>query len=393
MVPNDEVDSSLRRFGTFLMNPLLEQIFGQTETTIPFQQIVDESLTFLVKLPNDDDVTTSLIATVIFQELFNATVNRTTTDPYLIIVDECQLVTTPDLARFIDEARKRNVGICLATQRPGKVGDERVQQAMMNVGTLVALTLDYDDAYPIGKRFTALSDPKQAYVRIPHSMTKMSEVRENGHPNPYVVSLIRELDAVFESQRTGQQVSPDSIDWRPGLKAQMERYDDLIEWHQTHTDPGSVLGSRLMTSDMYRYRPELYQRSRQICLSLYPLLQNEPTIEPAGIIKQEAAHEQIMGLQRNHGWGAAAVRMSDDVFLMTIAKAEEAEPWNAADFFRQKAIEYGNILPRAEVAAETRSRLDNNDDDEPPSVTAPVPKSPTPPKPYDLPVTRRARKA
>lgn len=375
MVPNDEVDSTLRRFGKFLMNPLLEQIFGQEETTIPFQEIMDAGKILLVTLPNDDADTTALLGTVIFQRLFNATVRRRSENPFVIIADECQLVTTPDLARFIDEARKRNVGIVLATQRPGKIADDAVEEAMMNVGTLLTLAVDYDDAVKLGRRFPGLAKPQGQYVAIPQEMTTMSAVRQNGHPNPYVVSLVAELDTCIQTHLGWRDHPPILTEWQ--RRDSMARYDDLIEWHQTHTDPGRVLGTRLLTADMNHYHPELYQRVRVICQTLYPLLQNEPVVERIKDYKPPPASETLQTLEQTHGWGTAAVRTRGEERLIAINWYEaDRDNGHVPDLIaRSRRLYY---RPRAQVAAEIQRRFrDDRDDDEGLGVPS-VPKRPAP---------------
>ena len=366
MVYRDEIDSTIRRFGKFLTNPLLEQIVGQENTTIPFQKILDENMILLVSLPNDDEDTSALLGTVILQELFNATVNRRSNTLFAIIADECQLVTTPDLARFIDEARKRNVGIVLATQRVSKMDDDRVEEAMMNVGTLITLTVDYDDAVKLGRRFPRMAEPFQTYYVSPWPTV---DINRHGHPNPRAVQLAKTL---------ANRVSDESI--RNGC-------DSVIEEKGNYTKAArdSIL---FLTNDRFGIKedvPDLFFELHAICST-------QPAHVPAGMHKPDPADKQLQTLQATHGWGTAVVNIQGQEHTITIASYDDSPELGKTKRIIQDSRERYYRL-RAEVAADIRRRMNDNDDDEPPSVTAPVPKAPTPPKPYDLPVTRRARKS
>ncbi|MGI8475049.1 MAG: type IV secretory system conjugative DNA transfer family protein, partial [Thermomicrobiales bacterium] len=144
----EEIGSTLRRISLFLSNPLLENIVGQERTTLAFDRWIAERKVVLLKLPvgEVDRETVHLIGTLLVQDLLAAALRRPEgAEPFLVIVDECQAVTTPDYLDLLTRARKRGVGVVFATQKVANIPDAAVRENVFNVGAIVAYETTGED--------------------------------------------------------------------------------------------------------------------------------------------------------------------------------------------------------------------------------------------------------
>jgi hypothetical protein len=76
-----------------------------------------------------------ILGTLLINEYYTAAVRRENRIPHYLYLDECQLYLTPDIARILEECRKRAVYLCLAHQTLSQLRDagERIYGAVMTI--------------------------------------------------------------------------------------------------------------------------------------------------------------------------------------------------------------------------------------------------------------------
>ncbi len=180
-----EIDSTYKRVLRFLRNRTLRTIVGQDSSAFSFSEAMAHGKIVLFSLKGTEWVV-SLLGTIILGRIVNAALNRKEHAlPYcFVFVDEFQRFATSDLKRFIQQTRKYNVGLVMATQSLFvKEISEDIRQATLMVSTLVLFKLSDTDARQFARTFQAVALPKAR--PIPHPQP-VDMLLRHAHPDARV---------------------------------------------------------------------------------------------------------------------------------------------------------------------------------------------------------------
>lgn len=156
----DELTSSTRRrVSNFLIDSLILEIVGQSETTIDFRQIMDEGKILLVKLSRKHPLLTSLVGSVIVSQIANAAYSREDTPEdqrrqFNLYADEYQRFSTPTFAELLAEVRKYKIATVVAHQFRDQL-DHANRGATLNARNLIVYEVSGKDADELAVQFDA----------------------------------------------------------------------------------------------------------------------------------------------------------------------------------------------------------------------------------------------
>jgi hypothetical protein len=160
-----QTESTRRRISNFLIDPLAVKIVGQSETTIPFRRIMDESKILLVKLSRRHELITNLIGSMMVAQIAQAAYSRIDTPedqrvPFYLYADEYQRFCTPTFAELLAEVRKYKIATCVAHQFRDQL-DKANRGATLNAANMVVYQVSGEDAEELAKQFHAIPAPAE----------------------------------------------------------------------------------------------------------------------------------------------------------------------------------------------------------------------------------------
>jgi hypothetical protein len=187
----EATNSTLNKVDAFLTNPLIANIVGQAETTIDFQDIMDNGRVLLVQLSPRLEEISNLIGAVVIGKLLDSAYSRQTVAEdkrrqFHIYADEFQRFATPDFATLINESRKFRVGMLMAHQTASQIEEELVQTALSS-GTKIIFRVTGEDAELVAKVFDHTPPPVEVIGQRPILSPKrdvIDHLIKNGHSNP-----------------------------------------------------------------------------------------------------------------------------------------------------------------------------------------------------------------
>jgi hypothetical protein len=127
-----------RRMRQLFRSPYMRRIFSHTDRTLDLAAEMDQGTIILVNLKPGkllSHTAARILGTLLINEYYTAAVRRENRIPHYLYLDECQLYLTPDVARILEECRKRAVYLSLAHQTVSQLRDagERVYGAVMTI--------------------------------------------------------------------------------------------------------------------------------------------------------------------------------------------------------------------------------------------------------------------
>jgi hypothetical protein len=163
------VESTRRRVGNFLADPLVFHIIGQAETTVDFRRIMDEGKILLVKLSREHPLITGLVGSMIVSQIANAAFARANVPEaqrrqFHLYADEYQRFATPTFAELLTEVRKYKIATCVAHQARGQL-DYKNRVAALNADNLVVFAVSGEDAQELSYQFDATPKRKKQVQR------------------------------------------------------------------------------------------------------------------------------------------------------------------------------------------------------------------------------------
>ncbi len=188
----EDARSTKDRIDALINNDILRYIVGQSKSTIDFQTVMNSGKVLLVKLPGDDEDITTLLGSVIINQLLLAALSRKNIPEkkrrqFNIYADEFQRFAIPSFGQLLVEARKYRIATICANQVLNDLG-EQLRPRMLNAGCLVVFNVQDEDATDLAGEFNYA--PPQAEQRegtIPRNVLPRLEY----HPNPAVKEFWR----------------------------------------------------------------------------------------------------------------------------------------------------------------------------------------------------------
>ena len=154
------------KFADFVFDPRLRAIFGQTNSSIDFQDVMNNGKILLINLAKGllGESNSRFLGLVLMAKLQAEAMKRTKIPtskrrPFFLYVDEFQSLATENFTVLLSEARKFGLGLVLANQFISQIKDERIIQSVFgNVGTFLSFRLGREDAMVIEPQFLPYFD-------------------------------------------------------------------------------------------------------------------------------------------------------------------------------------------------------------------------------------------
>jgi hypothetical protein len=162
----EEIASTLTRVNSFIRQPLVRNIVGQSQTSVDFRKVMDDRKILLVRLNvRLGEGITTLLGTMIIAELLNAAYSRADLPvnkrkQFNLYADEFQRFATEDFAILLTEARKFGLGTTIAHQFRDQL-DHKNRGATLTAANLVVFRVQPEDATELAGRFNIT--PQEAW--------------------------------------------------------------------------------------------------------------------------------------------------------------------------------------------------------------------------------------
>jgi len=149
------------KFDDFILDPRLQLIFGQKESTFNLGDIMDSGKILLINLAKGllGESTAQFLGLILmakFQSEIMARGKQAIGErrPFTIYVDEFQSLATENFSLLLSEARKFGVSLVLANQFVSQIKDQRILEAVFgNVGTMLSFRVGKNDAVRLESQF------------------------------------------------------------------------------------------------------------------------------------------------------------------------------------------------------------------------------------------------
>jgi len=158
---SEVLDYTVSKFGRFVTNKLIRNIIGQSQSSFDFRKVMDEGKILLINLAkgelgeeNSNFLGLLLVPRILMAAMSRSDVSMEDRRDFYFYVDEFQNFATPDFAVILSEARKYKLGLCVANQFIGQVGEEVKNAVFGNVGTIISYRVGVTDANYLQHEFT-----------------------------------------------------------------------------------------------------------------------------------------------------------------------------------------------------------------------------------------------
>jgi hypothetical protein len=162
--------STLNKLSPFLLDSMMRNIIGQTQSSLDLREIMDQGKILLVNLSKGDlgENNSALLGSVLVNLILIAALRRRGSDyeqgrrQFHVFVDEYQNFANPSFSILQSEARKFGVDLVVAHQYRDQL-DEESRGASMNVGNFIVFRVSGRDSYFLASQFD--NTPPPAEVR------------------------------------------------------------------------------------------------------------------------------------------------------------------------------------------------------------------------------------
>lgn len=163
----DAIIPLVNKLGQFLSDPMLRNIFGQSENKVDLEKLMNEQKIILINLSKGKigEENASFFGSMFITKIKQAGMARAKLDKhdrhdFYLYVDEFQNVVTEMFENILSEARKYGICLTMAHQYVGQI-IPKVQAAVLgNVGTIVSFRIGGDDAVKLKPEFAPVFDVK-----------------------------------------------------------------------------------------------------------------------------------------------------------------------------------------------------------------------------------------
>ncbi|MCB9820698.1 type IV secretion system DNA-binding domain-containing protein [Candidatus Nomurabacteria bacterium] len=174
----DAIIPLVNKLGQFLSDPMLRNIFGQSENKVDLEKLMNEQKIILINLSKgkigeeNASFFGSMFITKIKQAgMARAKIEKKDRNDFYLYVDEFQNVVTETFENILSEARKYGICLTMAHQYVGQI-IPKVQAAVLgNVGTIVSFRVGGDDAVKLKPEFAPVFDVKDLINLVSENFT------------------------------------------------------------------------------------------------------------------------------------------------------------------------------------------------------------------------------
>lgn len=212
------------KIGAFTVYPRVRRVVGQPKSTIDPLKIMDEGHILLIDLSGaGEDVTPIMGAALVnryhFSALSRAGRPREHRRPHFLIADEVHNYATNVMSRILSEDRKFGLGFIIATQYLSRIPEQVLDGVLGNVGSLVVLLVNEEDARRLVKHF-----PGFLVADLTHRQTLHAAVHTTAMGSPVQFTMSNPIPMPGTPGKSERFLS--LSDERDGVPK--ERVDDYI---------------------------------------------------------------------------------------------------------------------------------------------------------------------
>lgn len=223
---NAWVTSKFTKFGG---TPAMKGILGTGENSIDWTKVMDSGRIVLVDLSKAalGETSSRLLGFLLLNSFWTSALQRKTSRPFSVFVDEVQSFSSATLPDMLSEGRKFGLSVIVAHQYLGQL-DTRLRSALDgNVGTTLAFGCSASDAPEIAARFGGLLEPS-TFATLP-GMTAIT-MRTAGGVAPTPFSLVVDHNEAMDAQRrdADQLAEIEGTVRRATLAALVEPYREAV---------------------------------------------------------------------------------------------------------------------------------------------------------------------
>lgn len=149
----EAVSPLLNKLGQLLADPLMRNIFGQTESKIDLFDILQKKKILLVNLSKGrvGDEKSAFFGAVLVTKLYQASMQRirlpeSQRTPYYLYVDEFQNIATKTFENILAEARKFGLNLTVANQNLSQLSPSLRSSLFGNVASVIVFQISAEDA-------------------------------------------------------------------------------------------------------------------------------------------------------------------------------------------------------------------------------------------------------
>lgn len=204
---SDVIIPVINKLWQFLSNPLLSNIFGQTEDKIIFEEIMNNKKILLVNLSKDKigEENASFIGAMFLAKIKQAGISRfkdkkNKDDDFYIYLDEFHCLATETFENILSESRKYGISLILAHQYFGQLNPKIGQAILGNVGNIVLFRVGGDDATRIKTEFSQVFEVKDM-INLGVGEFYIKMIIDGESYDPFSAETLRVLDPTHPSYK------------------------------------------------------------------------------------------------------------------------------------------------------------------------------------------------
>ncbi|PIR46863.1 MAG: hypothetical protein COV07_02040 [Candidatus Vogelbacteria bacterium CG10_big_fil_rev_8_21_14_0_10_45_14] len=163
----DAIIPLVNKLGQFLSNPMLRHIFGQQESKVDIEKLMNEKKMIFINLSKGrlGEENSSFFGSMFITKIKQAGMGRAKLPEsarvdFYLYVDEFQNVVTDTFANILSEARKYGLCLVMAHQYVAQLIPEVEQAVRGNVGSMVIFRVGGDDAVSLQPEFAPIVEAK-----------------------------------------------------------------------------------------------------------------------------------------------------------------------------------------------------------------------------------------
>lgn len=183
------------KMSPFLSNNYVRPIVSQQNSTIDFDDILNNKKILLIKLAKGKigDINADLLGMVVIGKILMAALARGDMNPeerkdFYLYIDEFQNFLTDSIEVILSEARKYKLNLIIAHQYLGQLikhGDTKFKDAIFgNVGTKISFRIGVDDAEILTKEFAPVFG-EYDFLNVPKFNCFVKLLIDNANPPPF----------------------------------------------------------------------------------------------------------------------------------------------------------------------------------------------------------------
>lgn len=191
--------STLNKVRDFIRSPLVRNIVGQSETTVDFDEILNDDKILLIKLDSQLEDATTLLGSTMVQQLLNAALRRRDwgqQQPFMLYADEYHRFATPAFSTLINEARKYGIATTIAHQYRDQLSPGTQRVTPLTSVNLIVFAVHGEDAQELSKQFDATPPEPQVIGYKPRHVPAQQPLRflqTHGHESEKVALYVQIL--------------------------------------------------------------------------------------------------------------------------------------------------------------------------------------------------------